>query len=867
MLELKSITKDYGKGDSTVHALRGVDVAFRKSEFVSILGHSGCGKTTLLNIIGGLDRYTNGDLVIKGYSTKGYSDRDWDYYRNHSIGFVFQSYNLIGHQTILANVELSLTISGVSRKERKARAIEALSKVGLKDQIHKKPNQLSGGQMQRVAIARALVNEPEILLADEPTGALDTDTSIQIMELLKEIAKDRLVIMVTHNPDLAKEYSTRIIRLVDGVITDDDNPVTQAELDEEYKEYAARKKKKRKKTSMSFFTALNLSLNNLMTKKARTILTALAGSIGIIGIALIMSLSNGFQEYINRVEKDTLSSYPVTLDESTMDYTSMLESMSGKKEENSDRVLDRVYTSSTMADMMNLMNSSSSKNNLEKFKKYIESGESGIEEYSTAIQYSYNTPFYIYNADNNFQVQPFDLYEEIGMTSGLATLSSNYSYGFNQSNWQELIQNEELLESQYDVLVGRWPQAYNEIVIFVNSQNEIEESAVYELGLKDKSEIPDLMDKISKGEELDTETHEYSYDEIMSLEYKLILSGDLYKADGNGGYTDMTEDEEYMSEVIAEGTTIKVVGIMRPNDQSVSTAMGSTVGYTHELTEYAVNNTNELDIVKEQQDNPDIDVFTGKPFADSDKAEDISFDMTTLSPEQQMYFASLSEEEQKTLIESYAASMVSEATYEGNLEKLGLSDLDKPSGINIYPKDFDSKEAIQNIIDEYNQKQKEEGNEADVISYTDIVGTFLSSVTTIVNTVSYVLIAFVAISLVVSSIMIGIITYISVLERTKEIGILRSMGASKKDISRVFNAETVIIGFISGAMGIGITLILNIPINAIIKSYTNIAGVSALPVVGAVSLIAISVVLTLIAGLIPSGFAAKRDPVVALRTE
>lgn len=864
MLELKNITKDYGKGDSAVKALKGVDVAFRKNEFVSILGHSGCGKTTLLNIIGGLDRYTTGDLIIKGYSTKGYSDRDWDYYRNHSIGFVFQSYNLIGHQSILANVELSLTISGVSRKARKERAIEALTKVGLKDQLHKKPNQLSGGQMQRVAIARALVNEPEILLADEPTGALDTDTSIQIMELLKEIAKDRLVIMVTHNPDLAKEYSTRIIRLVDGVVTADDNPVTESELQEEYKEYTSRKKKKRRKTSMSFFTALSLSLNNLMTKKARTILTALAGSIGIIGIALIMSLSNGFQEYINKVEKDTLSSYPVTLDESAMDYSSMLESMSGKSAEEEGRTLDRVYTSSTMADMMNLMNASASENNLEKFKEYIESGDSGIENYATAIQYTYNTPFYIYKADDNLQVQPFDLYEEIGMTSGLASLSASYSSS--SSNWQELIQNEELLESQYDVLSGRWPEAYDEVVIFVNEQNEIDETALYELGLKDKAEIPDLMEKMANGEELDTETREYSYEEIMSLEYKLILASDLYEK-SEDGYTDMSEDEEYMASVIKEGVTLKVVGIMRPNEQSVSTAMGCAVGYTHSLTEYVIENTAESEIVKEQQDNPDIDVFTGKPFADSETAEDVSFDMSSLSAEQQMYFASLTEEEQKTLIETYAASMVSTATYDGNMELLGVADLDKPSAINIYPKDFDSKEEIQNIIDEYNQKQNDEGNEADVISYTDVVGTFLSSVTTIVNTVSYVLIAFVAISLVVSSIMIGIITYISVLERTKEIGILRSMGASKKDISRVFNAETFIIGLISGAMGVGITLLLNIPINAIIKSFTGISGVAALPVAGGVALILISIGLTLIAGIIPSGFAAKRDPVIALRTE
>ncbi len=867
MLELKGIIKDYGKAPYTVRALKGIDVAFRKNEFVSVLGHSGCGKTTLLNIIGGLDRYTEGDLIIKGFSTKGYSDRDWDYYRNHSIGFVFQSYNLIAHQSVLANVELALTISGISLKERRERAIEALEKVGLKDHLHKKPNQMSGGQMQRVAIARALVNRPEILLADEPTGALDSETSIQIMEILKDIAKDRLVIMVTHNPDLANEYSTRIIRLVDGLIVSDSNPCTDEELKEEAKAFP-QGKKKRRKTSMNFFTALSLSLNNLMTKKTRTILTSFAGSIGIIGIALILSLSSGFQNYIDRVEQDTLSSYPIQLEAEATDFSSILDMMSEEREEGKEeKVLDRVYTSSRMSKLMNLMNTNTNENNLSKFMDFIESGKTDIKKYTTAVQYVFDTNMQIYNSDTTKiqRVQPFNMYEAMGMSGGLAAVSGSYSGGMG-SSWQELIDNKELLSSQYDVLAGRWPESFDEIVLFVNSRNEIDDSVLYSIGLSDPDEIPDLMQDIADGKELDTTVREFTYDELTSMTYKLVLAGDYYKEE-DGVYTDMREDEDYMRELIDKGVTLKVVGIMRPSEQSVSTAVSGTVGYLHSLSEYVVNKTNELDIVKAQLKDTETDVFTGKPFADSEDAEDISFDISTLSPDQQMYIASLSDKEREELVKTYAASMVSQATYDGNIDLLGISDLDHPTAIYLYPIDFNSKEEIQAIIDDYNQAQIDDGRDADAISYTDMIGTFLKSVTTIVNTVSYVLIAFVAISLVVSSIMIGIITYISVLERTKEIGILRSMGASKKDISRVFNAETIIVGFISGIMGIGITLLLNIPINAIIYHYTSIQNVAKLPVYGSVVLIIISMLLTLIAGLIPSGLAAKKDPVVALRTE
>lgn len=845
MLQLKNINKTYVTGNFKQQALKDINLKFRENEFVSILGQSGSGKTTMLNIIGGLDKYTSGDLIINGKSTKKYKDRDWDTYRNHSIGFVFQSYNLIPHQTALANVELALTLSGVSKEESRRRAKEVLKKVGLEAHMNKRPNQMSGGQMQRIAIARALVNDPDILLADEPTGALDSDTSIQIMDLLRDIAKDKLVIMVTHNAELAEEYSTRIVRISDGKITGDSNP-----YDEEKDEADL---SNTKKTKMSFITALRLSLNNLMTKKGRTFLTAFAGSIGIIGIALILSLSNGVQEYIERVEEDTLSSYPIMIEEATMDMTDMMTAMSGKSE-NKEHDLDKIYSNDILGTVVKTVTSTAKTNNLKKFKAYIESDKSDIKDYVNAIQYDYNLDLQIYNSNTSkgvVQVNPSTVMSDMGLldssTSYTAMMSGNYNV------WTELLPNEELLASQYDLLAGKMPTKYNEVVLIVNDKNEISDYTLYALGLKDQSDIKNLFDRImaDPNMEFNYQEESYDYDELINYKFKLVLNTDYYEKKGNI-WADKRQDTEFMKKLIGDSEDITIVGIIRPNEDALVNNSYGLVGYRHELIEYVSKKNSESKIVKEQIKNKDINLFTGTKFSDSE-----NLDMNNLSPEEMKYLSSLTPTELKALIEAQSAN------YDDNLAKLGVIDLDKPSQISIYPKDFEAKEAIGDIISDYNKSV----DEADQINYTDYIGLMMSSVTTIVNMISYVLMAFVSISLIVSSIMIGIITYISVLERTKEIGILRAIGASKKDISRVFNAETFIVGLFAGLIGIGITILLNIPINIIIKNITGVSNIASLPIIGGVILVLISMLLTVIAGLIPSRVASKKDPVEALRTE
>lgn len=895
MLELNDIKKDYVSGSTIVSALKGINLRFRDCEFVSILGQSGCGKTTMLNIIGGLDKYTSGDLKINGVSTKNYKDRDWDFYRNNSIGFVFQSYNLIPHQTVLSNVELALTLSGVSKAERKKRAIEALEKVGLGEQIHKKPNQMSGGQMQRVAIARALVNNPDILLADEPTGALDTETSIQIMELLKEISKDRLIIMVTHNPELAKDYSTRIVRLLDGVITDDSDPYSLEDMEADIRAKEAAKAKtsvkktkksgKKQKTSMSFFTALSLSFNNLMTKKTRTILTAFAGSIGIIGIAMILSISNGIQLYIDRVQRDTLSSYPITLQAEAIDISSMVSSMTGNSDSEEHEDKSKIYSNDIMGDMINTMVKEVKSNNLSEFKKYIENGSSDIKSYVSDIQYSYDVPLNIYMKDTSNgveQLNPGTMFDSIygeGATSASSSMSSGMGMGMfsNSSVWNQLLGNQQVLDEQYDVLAGHWPENFNEVVLVADKNNEVDDYTLYSLGLKDPEEVRTLFKKMMVGESYETKKDiSYTFDEILDTEFKLVMPTDMYKYnDVTGTWDDYSKDDKYMTNVVNNGTDIKVCGIIRPNDDAVSTSLSSGIGYTAKLTEYIIEEVKNSEIAKAQLADTSVDVFTGVPF-DNDRNTEITMDdvnayMATLSPEEsaqmQAMTSGMSDDQILQLFSASLKARTTDATLDSNKSKLGITDLDTPSQIDIYATDFDSKEKVQNIIKDYNKLQQDDGKEENVINYTDYVGIMMSSVSTIINAISYVLIAFVAISLIVSSIMIGIITYISVLERTKEIGVLRSIGASKKDVSRIFNAETLIEGFVSGALGIVVTLLLCIPANALIKHLTDISNVAQLPVAGGVILIIISMFLTFIAGLIPAKLAAKKDPVVALRSE
>ena len=819
MLELKKIYKEYITGDFKQIALDKVNLNFRKNEFVSILGPSGSGKTTLLNIIGGLDNYTSGDLIINEVSTKDFKDNDWDIYRNHRVGFIFQNYNLIGHQSILSNVELALTLSGVGKSERRKKAILALKKVGLEKHINKNPNQLSGGQMQRVAIARALVNDPDILLADEPTGALDSTTSQQIMKLLKEVAKDKLVIMVTHNPELARAYSTRIIELRDGSIISDSNPydgkvnIVEDEII---------RKNKTKKTHMSFKTALGLSFNNLKTKKGRTILTAFAGSIGIIGIALILSLSNGVNKYIERVEAETLSSYPLTIVEESADLTEIMGILASGKDKEINHDKDKIYSNTIMNKMFNSFVTKVSKNDLKTFKKYLDNNDE-IGKYVNEIKYSYNIDLNIFNTYNGelVKVNPSNLMSDLGMINSNEMSSMYSSFGMGSNDvFVELMDNKENVLSQYDLIYGSYPKKYDEVVLIVNSNNEISDYTLYALGLKEQKMLKEMMYNVMKGEEVDDTNLEFSYEDICNIEFKLMINTDLFTKEGNR-YVDRSNDLNYVNSILDKSVPLKVVGILRGNDDSVSyVSKTGGVGYTSKLTEYVINNVKNSSIVHEQENNKEVNIFTGSSFE---------------------------------LGESY----------EDNLRKLGVTSVDNPSSISIYSKDFEAKENVVRIIDEYNKETLEEKK----ITYTDTIGLLINNVTTIVNIISYVLIAFVSISLVVSSIMIGIITYISVLERTKEIGILRSIGASKKDIARVFNAETFIIGLFAGCMGIIITLILNIPINVIINNLSGISGITKLPLVGSIMLIIISVLLTMLGGLIPSKIASNKEPVLALRTE
>lgn len=878
MLSLKNITKNYISGDTTVMALKGISIDFREHEFVSILGQSGCGKTTMLNIIGGLDRYTDGDLIIGDRSTKLFNDHDWDTYRNHKIGFVFQNYNLIPHQTVLSNVELALTLSGVSKSERRQRAIDALTKVGLADQINKKPNQMSGGQMQRVAIARALVNNPDIILADEPTGALDSETSVQIMNILKEISADKLIIMVTHNAELADEYSSRIIRLLDGRIINDSNPYEAPSAEAPVTKV---KKVKAKKVSMSFFTALSLSFKNLLTKKGRTFLTSFAGSIGIIGIALILSLSNGFQSYINRVQEDTISTYPITIEAESMDMSGLMETMIGKRDYDYIPEPGLLYTNSVLGDMINAMMAEVKTNSLGELKSYFESPDCDIYKYANDIQYTYNFDLNIYSAntaDKIRKVNPSTLMNDImGVSSG-SSASGMMNYYNNSNMWVQMLDNSELLSEQYDVLAGRWPAAYDEVVLVTNEYHSISDVTMYALGLKDSESLENIILQLGTGNKLDVEETTYTFDDILNLDFRLVLATNFYEQDPiSKKWADRSDNKEYMTKAIAEGIPLKIVGIIEPNEDAVATALNSgTIAYTKALTDKVIELTNQTDIVKAQLADQDTDVFTNLPFVTKDEEiekitiDDVKAYIATLPIEQQqslqLYFSMMTDEQ---IVDMFKAQLQtkSTSTYKDNLIKLGYANPDIPYKINIYAKDFNSKDRIADIISEYNKKVIADGNENLEITYTDYVGLMMSSVSTIVNAISYVLIAFVSISLVVSSLMIGIITYISVLERTKEIGILRSIGASKKDVSRVFNAETMIIGFVSGALGILITIALDIPINLIIKHLSGIAGVAKLPVIGAVVLILISIGLTLLAGLIPAKVASKKDPVIALRSE
>ena len=828
MLELKNVTKIYKTSGITQTALNKVSIKFRDNEFVSILGPSGSGKTTLLNIIGGLDHYTSGDLIISGISTKNYKDSTWDIYRNHKVGFVFQSYNLISHQTALSNVELALTISGVGKKERRKRAIEALKKVGLKDHKDKKPNQMSGGQMQRVAIARALVNDPDILLADEPTGALDSKTSVQIMDLLKEIAKDRLVVMVTHNPDLAKQYSTRIVKLKDGVITDDSNP-----YDGEEQKVSTNIGKK---TSMSFLTALSLSLNNLMTKKARTFLTAFAGSIGIIGIALILSLSNGVAKYIDNKEEEALSNYPLTIQKNTMDMTSMMTSMmESSKEEYND---DLIHSNNILSNLLTSLKTKT--NNLKDFKSFLDDNKK-IKKYVNDIQYKYDLDINLYTKDvdgNNLRVNPTDISENLGTLSQFMQFS-------NSNVFVELFNNQKMLLDNYDLLAGNLPSNYNEVVIMVDSNNQISDYTLYALGLKSQNELEDIVSKSEKGEDVKSSIETYSYDDLLGLSYKLVLNTDYYVKENNI-WIDKSNNKDYMDELLDSSCDIKVVGIIKAHENTSLNTTGA-IGYTQSLTSYVIDKVNASDIVKEQKANPNINIFTLKSFDD---------DNITIDPS----IYSLSESEIKSYMLNFADN---KATYEDNLVRLGAIDTSNPDEISIYPKDFNSKDEIVDIIDSYNKGK----TETDKITYTDTVGLMMKSVTSIVNIISYVLIAFVGISLVVSSIMIGIITYISVLERKKEIGILRAIGARKKDISRVFNAEAIIEGLSAGVLGIFVTLIISFLANILVSQVLDIQNIMNLPVIAAIVLILISVFLTFIAGLVPATIASKKDLVIALREE
>lgn len=999
MLKLVNITKNYFMGDNTVEALKGIDIEFRNHEFVSILGPSGCGKTTLLNIIGGLDRYTSGDLIISGRSTKEYKDSDWDTYRNHTIGFVFQSYNLIPHQTVLQNVELALTLSGVPKAERKARAAKALDDVGLGDQLNKKPSEMSGGQMQRVAIARALVNNPDIILADEPTGALDTETSLQVMEILKEISKDRLIIMVTHNPELAKKYSSRIINMLDGVVTNDSMPLNSSETETE-KALDGEKQKteaqnRQKKPTMKFGTSFALSLKNLITKKGRTVLTAFAGSIGIIGIALILAISQGMTAYIDAVQESTLSVYPITLEASTVDMTTLMETFMNITADSTSHDKDAVYEKSALYDMIKAMNSvDESKNDLKAFKEHLEQkvadSNEALSEAVNGIQYSYDLDMQIYTENIDGEILHSDyqkiitdlMLKYVGVDmSALSNLGGD-SPMFSMSSmgsrlWQELLPGKDgapindLLLEQYDVVYGSWPNSYDEIVLVLGENNELDDIALYALGLISNEEIDNLANASINGTKLEEkESKKWSYEEICNTEYKAILNADCYHYDESSGlYSDLRKTDAGLKYLYDNALPLKITGIIRPNKESTTAMLKGSIAYTSELTKHLIDISKDKDVIKAQLNSPDTDILTGLPFNTttgslSDKEKETAFreyvkslntnekaktyiavssipdkeflqqqiesvksktnradmqaqiaaglseQMSVSGDEINKYLAAMTDEEfdelftksvteqiKKQYSEKVSAQMsamsteqlsaaldmslasytteqcavyydevteFSENTYEQNLLDMGYIDLNSPSAINIYAASFENKDIITDEIKSYNDNV----DELKQIKYTDYLGIMMSSITTIINTITYVLIAFVAISLIVSSIMIGVITLISVQERTKEIGILRAIGASKKNVSSLFNAETVIIGIASGLLGVLITYLLCLPINAILHAITGINNLNALlPVGAAVILVAISVCLTLISGIIPSRSAAKKDPVTALRSE
>lgn len=912
MLQIQNICKKYVTGDLVQTALDNVSLNLRDNEFVAILGPSGSGKTTMLNIIGGLDRYDSGDLIINGISTKKYKDRDWDSYRNHTIGFVFQSYNLIPHQSVLSNVELALTISGISRSERRRRAKEALEKVGLGNQLHKRPNQMSGGQMQRVAIARALVNNPDILLADEPTGALDSETSVQVMELLKEVAKDRLVVMVTHNPELANEYATRIVRVKDGHIVDDTDPY---EIEQKLEEP---QHKNMGKASMSILTALALSFNNLRTKKGRTFLTAFAGSIGIIGIALILSFSNGVNTYITDIQKSTMTSYPISIEAQTIDLTSIMQKgQSSMKDSDVTHELDGVYSNGTDIEMASSITTSFTKNNLTEFKKYLDNPDSEIRKHirENGIVYSYNTKFdvFTYDSEGTFvntdgstlksssQTSATNMMADMSNDNGMTMMTGSTG---KTNNFTELLPGSDsasvsqAVTDAYDVLYGNWPSSYDEAVLVMNKNNEISSAVLYQLGILPTSEYKEIMKRIDAGEEVTMDTEKISYEDICNKEYYLLPASDMYVKDDNGNYKSIVSDNASLKDKAADGIKLKISGIVRQNDDNDNALINKAVGYTKALTDYLMDYADKSEVVKAQCENKDINITNGMAFSPADDAAKIADARTYLTnlgvsdkasmfknmmqmvyaDNQQMYtqLMAMGEAQQAAMLDSYLEnpddstllsiynSYISTGNYDDNMDSFGVISEDAPSAINIYVDSFEAKDAVSDCIKKYNEGASED----DKISYTDYVGLLMNSVTTIINVITYVLIAFVAVSLIVSSIMIGIITYISVLERTKEIGILRAIGASKRNISQVFNAETFIIGFCSGIIGIAITLLLLIPCNSIIHAVTDSTAVNAaLPPVSAVVLIILSMVLTFIGGLIPAKNAAKKDPVTALRTE
>ena len=913
MLVLKDIVKDYVTGDTTVRAMKNISINFRENEFVAILGPSGCGKTTMLNIIGGLDRYTSGDLVINGKSTKTFTDGDWDTYRNHSIGFVFQSYNLITHQTVLANVELALTLSGVSKKERREKAIEALKKVGLEKHIYKRPTQMSGGQMQRVAIARALINNPDIILADEPTGALDSETSVQIMELLKEVAKDKLVIMVTHNPDLALQYATRVIRCLDGSVIDDSNPFVPTEEDYKIeKEKAEEEKKKGKKPSMSMTTAFTLSLRNLVTKRTRTILTAVAGSIGIIGIALVLALSNGINGYIDRIESDALLLFPMSVEKEAVNTDSLLQTALGMNPllgVNHEK--DAVYVNTSFNTMINTFVAQSNSNNLQSFKKYIDENRAKFDELCNDVQFNYTTKLNIYrvqDGENPIQVNPSTLLDNMNMES-LSSLEGFVDINSYVNLWKQLVGDNETIDNYYDVIYGRLPKDYNEVVLIVDGNNEVTELMAYALGLKDQSQFTaNLMNALSGGEKLESgDAERITYDDIIGLRFKMLTNSDLmHKDEKTGLWSDMRNNALYVSNQLEDAIDVKIVGIVRPGEDNVLSVGTGYIGYTGELMDYALKRTRESAVVKEQLANPKKDVITGLEFFDKtvndfDLADidlnEIDFNKLNITPflsmakdmdlsqiditdmssmfnfgnmsdlQKKLMEGYLDDEQVLAFKQAYIDTINSKCSLEKTYETIGYSDESNPTSIALYPKDFETKEEVNNMVDFYNKTVSKDGHEELTINCTDYIGIAMNIATQAINIVTYTLVIFVAISLVVSSIMIGIITYVSVIERTKEIGILRSIGASKRDVSNVFNAETFIIGLSAGLIGIGVTILCEIPINLLLRTLTGAPISAILPFTDGLLLVCISVFLTFIAGLIPSSLAAKKDPVEALRTE